>query len=126
MDAFIGRETELRALVSWLELMRSGRGGLVVLAGEPGIGKTRLAEEACGHARSRGSRIAWGRCVELEGAPAYWPWIQVLRTLAERSASATPRRRGGATAEMSLLLPDVGAAPDRGRHDDEDRFSDTP
>ena len=113
---------ELKALMSSLELVRSGRGGLVLLAGEPGIGKTRLAEEACGHARSRGSRIAWGRCVELEGAPAYWPWIQVLRSLADTRASATHRRSGGAATELSLLLPEIGAARDRGRHDGEDRF----
>jgi DNA-binding CsgD family transcriptional regulator len=122
VDAFIGREMELKALMSSLDLMRSGRGGLVLLAGEPGIGKTRLAEEACGHARSRGSRIAWGRCVELEGAPAYWPWIQVLRSLADTRASATHRRSSGVATELSLLLPEIGAPRDRGRHDGEDRF----
>lgn len=119
---FVGREKELEALISALELLRVGRGGLVLLAGEPGIGKSRLAEEVCGHARSHGCKVAWGRCVELEGAPAYWPWIQVLRSLAEKSGAAILRRHRGGGRELSLLLPDFEAAGDRYRHDDGDRF----
>ena len=122
MQDFVGRETQLKALISSLELMRSGRGGLVLLAGEPGIGKTRLPEEACGHARARGSRIAWGRCVELEGALPYRPWIQVLRSLSNQSAAASHRYPPGVAPETSVLLPDFREAGDRDRHDHEDRF----
>jgi hypothetical protein len=46
-------------------------------AGEPGIGKTRLAEELPAAATSRGTLVSWGRCWEGEGAPAFWPWVQV-------------------------------------------------
>jgi DNA-binding CsgD family transcriptional regulator len=49
--------------------------------GEPGIGKTRLAQELAGVALARGTAVAWGRCVETEGAPAFWPWRQVLRSI---------------------------------------------
>ena len=83
MDDFVGRKAELRVLMSSLDLMRSGRGGLVLIAGESGIGKTRLAEELSGRARSWGSESVWGRCVELEGAPPYWPWRQAIRDLPE-------------------------------------------
>jgi AAA ATPase domain len=57
----------------------AGRGGVLCLTGEPGIGKTRLADGAAAVAASRGMRVYWGRCFEDGGAPAYWPWIQVLR-----------------------------------------------
>ncbi|MEV8375122.1 AAA family ATPase [Kribbella sp. NPDC056861] len=60
----------------------TGRSGPVVLcSGEAGIGKTRLAQEFAGSALAAGATVVWGRCVEDEGAPAYWPWRQVLRGL---------------------------------------------
>ncbi|GAB2646486.1 ATP-binding protein [Kribbella swartbergensis] len=49
--------------------------------GEAGIGKTRLAQELAGLALAEGASVAWGRCAETEGAPAYWPWRQVLRSV---------------------------------------------
>jgi KaiC/GvpD/RAD55 family RecA-like ATPase len=48
---------------------------VVLVAGEPGIGKTRLAEELATQATARGALVLWGRCWEGEGAPAFWPWI---------------------------------------------------
>ncbi len=53
----------------------------MLLAGEPGIGKTRTAEELARVARERGAQVLVGRCFEGEGAPAFWPWVQVLREL---------------------------------------------
>jgi hypothetical protein len=70
---FVGREAELIALTADLEVAAAGRGGVVVLAGEPGIGKTRLAEELAAQASGRGVLVLWGRCWEGEGAPAFWP-----------------------------------------------------
>jgi DNA-binding CsgD family transcriptional regulator len=49
--------------------------------GEPGIGKTRLAQEATELALARGGAVAWGRCLEVEGAPPFWPWPRVLRSV---------------------------------------------
>ncbi|TDO46201.1 regulatory LuxR family protein [Kribbella sp. VKM Ac-2527] len=77
----VGRRAELDALRGWVDDAREGRGRLVLCAGEAGIGKTRLAQEVAGLALAQGTSVAWGRCVETEGAPAYWPWRQVLRTL---------------------------------------------
>ena len=57
----------------------SGRGRLVMLAGEPGIGKTRLALELASRARTLGAQVLWGWCYEQEGAPPYWPWVQPIR-----------------------------------------------
>ena len=51
----------------------SGQGRLVMLAGEPGIGKTRTAQELASLAEQRGAQVLWGRCYEDDGAPPYWP-----------------------------------------------------
>lgn len=75
------RRRELDTLRACLDAARDGAGRLVLCVGEPGIGKTRLAQELGGVALASGIAVAWGRCVEAEGAPAYWPWLQVLRSL---------------------------------------------
>lgn len=80
-EGIVGRRRELGALRAWLEAARGRTGRLVLCVGEPGIGKTRLAQELAGVALAGGTAVAWGRCVEAEGAPAYWPWRQVLRSL---------------------------------------------
>lgn len=80
-DALVGRGRELAMLRSALADAADGTGRLVLLVGEPGIGKTRLAQELAGHALAAGHAVAWGRCVEADGAPPYWPWLQILRTL---------------------------------------------
>ena len=76
---FVGRTGELAALTTDLDAAVGGRGGVVLLAGEPGIGKTRLAEELAARAMARGAVVLWGRCWEGAGAPAFWPWVQVIR-----------------------------------------------
>src|SRR5262245_11467639 len=76
---FVGRGRELGELHSALDEAAALRGSLRLVTGEPGIGKTRLMHELALAARARGCRIAHGRCWEEGGAPAYWPWIQVLQ-----------------------------------------------
>jgi tetratricopeptide (TPR) repeat protein len=78
-SALIGREPELARLQEGLEEAARGRGRLVLVAGEPGIGKSRLVDELAAAARERGVVVLWGRCWEAGGAPAYWPWVQALR-----------------------------------------------
>jgi hypothetical protein len=80
--AFVGRERELVELTSALEGLEAGRGSLFLLSGEPGIGKTRLADELASRAAARGISVAWGAAWDGGGAPLLWPWIQVLRALA--------------------------------------------
>jgi DNA-binding CsgD family transcriptional regulator len=80
-DGIVGRRRELAVLREWLDAARDGAGRLVLCAGEPGIGKTRLAQELAGVALAAGAAVVWGRCAEIVGAPAYWPWRQVLRAL---------------------------------------------
>jgi DNA-binding winged helix-turn-helix (wHTH) protein len=77
----VGRGAELTRLGAALDRAEQGRGGLCLLVGEPGIGKTRLCESLERNARGRGIAIAWGRCQASEGTPPLWPFVQVLREL---------------------------------------------
>uniref|UniRef100_UPI0039BF9B86 ATP-binding protein n=1 Tax=Lentzea alba TaxID=2714351 RepID=UPI0039BF9B86 len=74
----MGRGRELAMMRTWVA---AETGGLVLCGGEPGIGKTRLAQELAGHALAVGRAVVWGHCVETEGAPAFWPWRQVLKAV---------------------------------------------
>ena len=76
---FVGRARELDLLRDALKEAASGRGGVLLVTGEAGIGKTRLMHELARTASERGWRVLVGRCWEEGGAPAYWPWIQVVR-----------------------------------------------
>jgi tetratricopeptide (TPR) repeat protein len=81
MAPLFGRKSELAALVAALERAEQGRGSLCVLSGEAGIGKSRLMRELAAHATGQGLAVAWGRAWEAGGAPTFWPWTQVFRTL---------------------------------------------
>ncbi|WP_394846131.1 AAA family ATPase [Pendulispora brunnea] len=74
----LGRARELAELEAALDRAIAGRGSVFLLSGEPGIGKTRLAEELAAIAEARGASAYWGRAWEASGAPACWPWVQVL------------------------------------------------
>jgi predicted ATPase len=88
----VGRERELVELSSALAAARRGRGSLCLLVGERGIGKTTLAEQLCEAAGEQGIQVVRGPCRDARGAPAYWPWIQVLRALArERPQDERPQ-----------------------------------
>ena len=73
-----GRERELAELLGWRSAALAGHGGLALLTGPPGIGKTRLAEELAGRAHQDGHRVLWGRAVEDQGAPPLWMWRRIL------------------------------------------------
>jgi DNA-binding CsgD family transcriptional regulator len=106
---YVGRETELAALTADLQAAVAGRGGVVLLAGEPGIGKTRLAEELAARATARGALVLWGRCWEGEGAPAFWPWVQVVRAYVQAADPAALRQDMGAgAADIAQVVPAVG------------------
>lgn len=81
LETFVGREREMQILRARIDDAMEGKGSLVLVSGEPGIGKTRLLTEAARYAEERGAQALWGRCREGEGAPAFWPWVQVLRHL---------------------------------------------
>jgi DNA-binding SARP family transcriptional activator len=111
-SGFIARRRELGELLAALDEAVAGRGGLFLIQGEPGVGKTRLADELIAHARTRGVRVLVGRCWEAGGAPAFWPWLQSLRTLiAEVAVGDLPSRLGAGAAELERLLTEVREHP---------------
>ena len=105
---FVGRERELAELVRGLDQAFAGSGRLFLLAGEPGIGKSRLAEELATYARGRGGQVLVGRCWEAGGAPAYWPWMQLLRACVRQSdAEALEAQLGAGAADLAQLVPEL-------------------
>ncbi len=98
-----------------------GPGSLALLVGEPGIGKTRLANEIANEASARGAQLTWGRAWEAGGAPAYWPWIEALRPF---TAVATTESERARLAPLAHLLPDLpGCEPSKAGADPaQDRF----
>jgi DNA-binding SARP family transcriptional activator len=105
---FVGRRRELETLRAGLDDAVHGRGGLYLLVGEPGIGKSRLAGELISHAQAREAEVLVGRCWEAGGAPAYWPWIQALRTYVRRREPERLRAELGAGApDLAQLLPEL-------------------
>ena len=107
-EALVGREGELRQLLRGVEDALSGRGGLFLVVGEPGIGKTRLAVEVADESQRRGARVLWGRCWEAGGAPAYWPWIQSIRAYVRSvDPEVLKGQLGSSAASVALIVPEV-------------------
>ena len=108
---FVGRERELTELGTALDEADSGRGSLFLLVGEPGIGKSRLADELAARARGRGFVVLRGRCWEEGGAPAYWPWIQAIRPhVRAMRAEDVAALLGDGAGHVAQLIPDVRTA----------------
>ena len=118
--SFVGRGREIVELSSSLDDAIAGRGRLFLLSGEPGIGKTWLADEIARHAAERGMRVAWGRCWEGGGAPAYWPWVQVLRSLVVHP-DQTRTRPPLVTPEIGQLIPELSSETNRPAPSDPDQ-----
>jgi tetratricopeptide (TPR) repeat protein len=106
--AFVGRERELTALESGLIDALAGRGSIFLVSGEPGIGKSALAAEVAIRADIHGTRVLWGRCWEAGGAPAYWPWVQSIRSyLRDEDPTTVASQLGNGAAEIAQLIPAV-------------------
>ncbi len=96
---FVGRQREVNALAAALDSAVAGHGQTVMLAGDPGIGKTRAAQEIASIAGSRGAEVVWGQCYEGEGAPPYWPWLRIIRSTIDSSDYERLEAEMGAGAE---------------------------
>ena len=118
-DAFIGRADELHRLEATLDRAEQGRPQVVLLAGDAGVGKTRLLVEFAGRARGRGVRVLVGGCVELgDIGIAYLPVADALRGLADDPADAQLLAEVAATAPgLGRLLPGIGKVGPTGARD---------
>ncbi len=106
----MGRQLEMAELKASLEDALSGRGRLVMLVGEPGIGKTRTSLELSILAQGIGFNILWGRCYEDEGAPPYWPWLQAIRSyVRECDARRLESELGYGAADIADVVPEIRA-----------------
>ena len=102
-----GREGELAVLIRALDDSERGKARVVWFGGEPGIGKTRLAEELGATATTRGATVAWARCVDAETAPPYWPWAEGIRALLQTVTLEELHLPVSCRERISALVPDV-------------------
>jgi class 3 adenylate cyclase len=117
---FVGRDAELEQMRTSLEDALAGQGRLLLLSGDPGIGKTRTAEQLATYASVRGARVYWGRCQESEGQPPYWPWSEALRSyVLEADPVGLRWQLGSRAADVAAIVPelaerlgDLGEPPD--------------
>jgi len=108
-DVFVGRDAELAVLRRVLAEAETGVGRVVVAHGGAGIGKTRLIAAVGRLVANAGGVLVVGRCQEVEGAPAFWPWIQALRTLVRLGDAPTLAHELGPTAgHLVGLVPELG------------------
>lgn len=125
----VGRDVELAELRDALKQAMSGSGRLLMLAGEAGIGKTRLTEELASEALRNRALVFVGRCLEAEGAPPYAPFVEILESALAQAPSPEAFRAaaGDAAPEIARLVPrlrrlfpDIGPAltlpPEQERH----------
>ena len=118
-QTFIGRQQEMARLLGCWDEAVSGRGQIALLAGEPGIGKTTVAQQLADHASAQGALVLWGWCYEHAGAPPYWPYVQPIRTYLQTADPNDLRAQMGAGSsdiaqiipELSGILGDLPSAP---------------
>lgn len=114
----LGRESVLAALRDRLDRAAAGTGGLVLVTGEAGIGKTAVAEQLVDEARGRGFRVAWSACWQAEVVPPMWPWTSALDQLAEPDHPAPPLAVSGSdpgqerVEQLERVRTWLGAGPD--------------
>jgi predicted ATPase len=106
---FVGRQVELDTLRRSLSHATEGRGRLVMLVGEPGIGKSRTAYELASYAAECSFLVLWGRCSEEPGAPPYWPWVQIIRSyVTDCDAETLMVDMGQGAADIVDVVPEIG------------------
>ena len=107
-SGLVARQTELDLLQNAFETMLNVQGQIVLLAGEPGIGKTRLAEEFAHFAGVHGATVLWARCHEASGTPAFWPWSQIVRkSLHDKAAEQLIVELGSGAASIAQVVPHI-------------------
>ena len=105
---FVGRDDERAELGCWLDRAVRGRGGLVLVGGEPGVGKTRLVEQLLDTAQQQGCLTLTGRCYEIEGTAPFIPFVEIIEQYARVAPPAVLQETlGDAAPEVARLVPDL-------------------
>ena len=105
---FVGRDAELDQMQGVLEDALGGVGRLLLISGDPGIGKTRAAQQLATYAGIRGAHVHWGRCHEAESAPPYWPWTEAIRSYVRDADPVGLRwQLGSRAADVAQIVPDL-------------------
>jgi len=106
-STMVGRERELASLLSGLDDATSRRGRLFLISGEPGVGKTRLADEVATSADANRMAIMVGHCSEHDEAVAYLPFVEMLENFVDRASKCDSLRKalGEQASELARLLP---------------------
>jgi tetratricopeptide (TPR) repeat protein len=107
----VGRDDVLAAGGAWIEGVASGAGHAALVVGEAGIGKSRALSELADLAAQADFRVHTGRCLEAEGAPAYWPWVQVLRSVWEALPDGDREEWRVRYRPAWNLVPELSEAP---------------
>ncbi|HZQ37836.1 MAG TPA: AAA family ATPase, partial [Dehalococcoidia bacterium] len=109
---FVGRRQELATLLGRLDLASQAEGSVVLITGEPGIGKTRLLHEVGDLASARGVLVLSGQAYEISGQPPYLPFSDALRDYVRRyGVAALTAQPDGDTARLTALVPELHRAP---------------
>jgi adenylate cyclase len=105
--AMVGRGRELASLLSGLDYAASRCGGLFLISGEPGVGKTRLANEVASAAHAKQMSLLIGHCSEHDEAVAYLPFVEILENFVDRAPDPDSLRTalGDQGPELARLLP---------------------
>ena len=109
---FVGREREMEALQARWEQAVQGRGGMIIISGEAGVGKTRLTEEFTAVVRWRGGIVARGRCFEPERVLPHQLLTEMLQDLTRQVRQAPLELPAWVRVELARLVPEMGASSD--------------
>lgn len=108
---YVGRAEERATLRAAMERASAGTGSLVLIAGEAGLGKTRLVDEVAAEARASAMFVVYGHCTDMEGAPPYAPFVEAIEYgLAVAAPAAFREAMGDAGPEIARFVPRVRAA----------------
>jgi class 3 adenylate cyclase/tetratricopeptide (TPR) repeat protein len=107
LTPLVEREAERATLRQLLDDALAGHGKLALVAGEPGVGKSRLVTEIGNEAQARGTRVLTGHCVELSGAPPYLPYVEMIEQAISnpRSPLALREALGDVAPEIARIAP---------------------
>ena len=106
----VGRAAETQQLKQHWDQAQQARGQLVLLSGEPGVGKTRLAQDLIAYAQKSGATVLRGGCYEYEATTPYLPIVEAVRAwVHEASAEQLRARLGTTAAEIAKFAPEIEA-----------------